>query len=368
MIIKNDKNKIVIILCSFLILYMVAKPSICIASAIAGAKLFFYKVFPSLFSFLVITNIIMHFEGVEFYSKLLGLVLCKPLRLPSQCGFVLIVSILCGYPLGAKYTCELYEKNIVDGKTAERLLNIASNASPLFVIGAVGTSMLGSTYLGYILLLANYLSCFIMGLILPGRPDMISVQRFVAPSGNHDFGSVIKESIDNSLKNSLSIGGFVIMFSVVNNIIKSSFVFNAALDKLHIFLGISKDVTGGLALGIIEMTNGCNILALENIDIYLKIMCIGFLLAFSGLSIILQAYSFMYKFKFSLKSYVLRKMIQGIFGAVLSIILYKYIPLCMSIAAFNYESNSIGGMYFILILILIIPLLIHHLTKLFDTP
>lgn len=80
-----------------------------------------------------------------------------------------MVSFLCGYPLGAKYAADLYENDIISFSTFERLVNIASNPGPLFIIGAVGTSMLKNKYLGYILLISCYLSCIAMGIILPNK-------------------------------------------------------------------------------------------------------------------------------------------------------------------------------------------------------
>ena len=98
-----------------LVLYMIIQnPKLCIDSALNGAKLFFNSVFPSLFPFLVIVNIIIAFNGIFIYSKFLGPLLCRPLKLPSCCSIVLIVSLLCGYPLGAKYTVQLYEKGLID--------------------------------------------------------------------------------------------------------------------------------------------------------------------------------------------------------------------------------------------------------------
>ena len=162
-----NKNIFITTICSLLIIKIVLTPKLCIDSAIIGLNLFINKVFPSLFPFLVITSLMMSYDGVYIYSKIFGNILCRPLRLPLQCTFALMISILCGYPLGAKYACQLYEKGDIDNKTCQRLINIATNTSPLFAIGAVGTSMLKSSYIGYLLLLVNYISCFIMGLLLP---------------------------------------------------------------------------------------------------------------------------------------------------------------------------------------------------------
>ncbi len=166
---KSSKNLLLTTLFSLLIIYIILNPKDCIAFTINGAKLFFYSVFPSLFPFLVIVNLIFSFGGIEIYSKFLGKLLCTPLRLPKECSVVILASLFCGYPLGSRYACELYERKVIDKPTFERLLNIATNGSPLFIIGSVGTAMLHSAFLGYILLISNALSCIVMGLILPTK-------------------------------------------------------------------------------------------------------------------------------------------------------------------------------------------------------
>ncbi len=47
---KNE-NIIITFLCSILIIYIIIAPRFCIEATLSGAKLFFYKVFPSFISF-----------------------------------------------------------------------------------------------------------------------------------------------------------------------------------------------------------------------------------------------------------------------------------------------------------------------------
>jgi sporulation integral membrane protein YlbJ len=325
-ILLKDKNIIIIIFCSLLILQMILTPSLCIDGAIFGAQLFFYKVFPSLFPFLIISNIMLAYNGVHFYSKLLGPLLCAPLKLPNECSFVLIISALCGYPLGAKYACDLYERHDIDIETCQRLINIASNPSPLFIIGAVGTSMLQNTKFGYILLFSCYISCFLMGLIIR-KPNKLHIKKITVPNlKNVNIGQILKESVDDAIKTSLSVGGFVVIFSVLNYIIKSNIVFNITFTNLAAIFSISISYLQGVFLGIIEMTNGCYFISSAQIGNIIKISTIGFMLSFSGLSVISQVYSFTYKYNLSFKTYIFRKFIQGLITSLISITLFFLIP------------------------------------------
>ena len=82
------------LICSLIIVQIILAPHICIQYSISGAKLFFNAIFPSLFPFLVIINIIIGYDGIHIYSKLLGTLICKPLKLTKECNFALLVSVL----------------------------------------------------------------------------------------------------------------------------------------------------------------------------------------------------------------------------------------------------------------------------------
>ena len=365
----KDKSLIITIICSLIIISFVLNPMVCIKGCISGASLFFYKVFPSLFPFLIICNIMLSYNGVYIYSKVFGKLLCYPLGLPLNCSFALIVSILCGYPLGAKYSCDLYEKKIIDYKTCERLLNIASNPSPLFIIGSVATSMLGNTNIGYVLLLACYISCIIISFIIPGRVHgkKFNDKKNISQSFNINLGNVLRDSIDNGIKTSLSVGGFIILFSVVNSIIKNSFIFHFILEKILIIFKIPKTLLEGSILGLMEMTNGCNTISSCNINYGVKLLIIGFLLSFSGLCIIWQCNSFMSKHGFSLINYSKYKVIQGLLCSLVSYILYLLLYNNSVVTTFK-ENISISyniNLIFItaIFLLFILPVITYNLKK-----
>ncbi|APC40958.1 sporulation integral membrane protein YlbJ [Clostridium estertheticum] len=366
-------NLSVTLICSLIIVQIILAPNICIQYTISGAKLFFNAIFPSLFPFLVVINIIIGYDGIHIYSKLLGNLICRPLKLPKECNFALLVSVLCGYPLGARYTCDLYEKNIIDLNSCERLLNIASNASPLFILGSVGTAMMFNPKLGYILLLSNILSCIFMGLIIPSKDYAFKIKYrgsnfSKAESSSLNIGIILKNSIEDAIKNTLSIGGFIVIFSVITGIIKDNVIFNIVINKLSLIIGASSNFIEGILLGMLEMTNGCYLISSSHSNLYVKLAVLSFLIAFSGLSIISQVYSYTYKYTVSIKKYITRKFFQGIISSILTIILYYIFLNISSIFTFNNMSLYKNcDLYLIILIILIIPSLLITIIKLFHT-
>ncbi|SFB27065.1 sporulation integral membrane protein YlbJ [Clostridium frigidicarnis] len=356
-------NYVATFLLTIIIIYFIAFPNLIIDSAKNGAILFFNNLFPTLFPFLIVTELLIHYGGVNIYSKLIGPFLCKPLKLPKQCSFTLVVSFLCGYPLGAKYSCHLYEENLIETSTFRRLLNIASNGSPLFIIGSVSTSMLNLPSAGIYLLLSNYISCILMAFILkPTDSKIIQVKDSSFKTDN--FGSILKISLDNSLSTALSVGSYIIMFSILISILKNTYMFQCIINFLcNILFFLPNEAVKGLTLGMFEMTNGCYILSSASISLKLKLSMISFLCAFSGLSIICQIHSFVYKFKdISIARYIFRKFIQGILSFLLTYCTLSLVSL--DVYTMNSSMCTPYWVAFLPILILIILSII--LSKLFN--
>jgi sporulation integral membrane protein YlbJ len=363
------KNVLIIALCSLIIIYFIVYPKYCINSTLSGAKIFFTSVFPSLFPFLVISNILLSYDGVRIYSKIFGRYLCPPLKLPLNSSFVLVVSALCGYPLGAKYACDLYDKKLISTKQCARLINIASNAGPLFIVGAVGTTMLDSPRIGYLLLISNYISCLMMGILLPSSgpaPHDLSFYRNPQSEYAVNFGGVLRDSIDNGIKTCLSIGGYITMFSVIIDIIKNNVIFNIVIDKISIGF-IPKEVIGGLLLGIVEITKGSFIVASSGSSLLTKVFIIGFFLGFSGISIISQVYSFTFKYpELSISKYIKRKLLQGVICGLLSVLsLVLFTKTLSTQPAMSYNTLVSPNNAFWLLLLLLLPIFVHNIRRLF---
>ncbi|KHD38031.1 hypothetical protein NL50_00550 [Clostridium acetobutylicum] len=353
---STASNYIMTIFLSLIILFIILKPEVCISASISGAKLFFFSVFPYVFPFLIITNLIICYDGIEIYSKLLGPILCLPQRLPKKASIVLMISFLCGYPLGAKYAADLYENDIISFSTFERLVNIASNPGPLFIIGAVGTSMLKNKYLGYILLISCYLSCIAMGIILPNKKDDFSTKKTKRNvSEKHSIGTALKTSTENAVKVILQVMSFIIIFSVIIGILKQSFIFkNSEASFIKTFI-----------LGIVEMTNGSSMLSSSSFPIELKVITISFLSSFGGLCVIAQIYSFIGKYKISYLKFISLKVIQGVISSIICFLLFKFLYVNNTISTFNANNDFLSPSHFftVAVILAVLPILIYKIKK-----
>ena len=321
-LLKLSKNQIITIFITLFIILFIINLNTCMQSTFTGLNLVIKAILPTIFPFSVICNLIIHYDGISFYSNILGPIICKPLKLSNCSSFPIVASLLCGYPLGCKYCCDLYELGYISKEEYLRLLNIASNASPIFLIGSVGAAMLGNIKYGFILLLGNYLAPLIIGFFTKKNTHEFnnSNEYPLKTGGSYNFGVIIKTSIENAINTTLQVGAFVIIFSIIIGIIKNSSLINIIFNNIEKVLSLSPNSLYGIFLGSIEYTNGCKILTSISSSIIFKLSAISFICSFSGLSIIGQISSFTGKFNISLKKYSFIKFIQGIISFTITFI------------------------------------------------
>ena len=367
-LLKLSKNQIITILITLFIVLFIINLNTCMQSTFTGLNLVIKAILPTIFPFSVICNLIIHYDGISFYSNILGPIICKPLKLSNCSSFPIVASLLCGYPLGCKYCCDLYELGYISKEEYLRLLNIASNASPIFLIGSVGAAMLGNIKYGFILLLGNYLAPLIIGFFTKKNTHEFnnSNEYPLKTGGSYNFGVIIKTSIENAINTTLQVGAFVIIFSIIIGIIKNNSLINIIFNNVEKLLSLSPNSLYGIFLGSIEYTNGCKILTSISSSIIFKLSAISFICSFSGLSIIGQISSFTGKFNISLKKYSFIKFIQGIISFIITFIFSSiFISTETTSSIYIHSYYNANKLLFFIYALLLLPLIVKLINILF---
>lgn len=361
---KNQNYFMCILITGFIFIFVYNLEN-CIDAALIGVNLVVKTIIPTIFPFSVICNLLISYDGVGLYSKILGPILCKPLKLSKSSSFPIVASFLSGYPLGCKYCCDLYSLGYINRSEFERLLNVASNASPMFIIGSIGATMLGDIRLGFILLIGNYLSSIIVGILtINNSKTSLALKELPKNNINVNFGSALKSALDNGINTTLQVGAFVVLFSIIISIIKNNTYISIVFYNIEEFLNLPKYSIYGLFLGSVEFTNGCKLITTLPLTLPFKLAIISFICSFSGLSVIAQISSFVYKYDISIAKYSFIKFIQGIISFSITFIIssvfsLKYTAYTSTTTIDNYNISLIISLSlsFLLIGTLIILLL-----------
>lgn len=260
-----------------------------------GISLCLNSVIPSLFLFTVLAIFIYESRLLSGVGIFLQPVSQKVFRLNGQQTTVLLLSLVSGYPIGAKLLNEMYIKKEIDIKTAKIMLLYCVNAGPAFIVTAIGQSVLGSTSDGQRLLLAHVLStvlmAFVFGRLLPKSPPLTRLN-------NSKIAAVqiFVSSVTSAAKSMLGICAFVVMFSgICNTIINLKLpqkVAKAMCSVLEVTVGLQGQTRNHLAQ-------------------------IAFLLGFGGLSVIFQIMTSAKDVKPNLFNLILSRVLHGTFSALL---------------------------------------------------
>lgn len=141
-----------------------------------------------------------------------------------------------------------------------------------------------------------------------------------------NLGKIISESIKISINLILSIGGYIVLFSVIISILNESQIFST-ISNITNYFGIPENITKALLSGILEVTNGLKISSsLQTKSLATNIVLSSFLLGFGGISIMFQVYSVISKQNLSIKPYIYGKLLQAVLSALYIYFLLQAFP------------------------------------------
>lgn len=269
-------------------------PSTFMQSFLDGLTVWALNVLPALFPFAVLSTI-----AVKFFPK--GKISpCKAL-FGVRCDDVYVVSLLCGYPLGAKCIAD----SNLDSQTATQICSFCSSASPVFVVATVGAKLLQSTTAALILLAAHLLSTVVNGILYRKKSDFqteLQSEFQMADIGN---------TVTSSALSVISVGGLIALFYMLTDMVKS-------------FLPqpLSQSLALNFTLGLLEMTNGI-ISVCNSCDLFCATVLSSFLMSFGGMCVFAQSMAFLSAKQVKVSRFLQMKLTQGFVATILSFLLGK---------------------------------------------
>lgn len=293
-----------------------------------GLILWANSIVPTLFPFFVATELLCKTNFIYLLGKALNRFMKPVFNVPGESAIAIIMGIISGYPVGAKVVCNLYDHKICSKAEAERLIAFTNNSGPIFILGSVGVSLLGNASLGKTLLISHVISSLLVGLIFrfwKRNTVDITFRNYRSESKElikvANLGEILGDAIKKSISTILSIGGFVVLFSVIISILSSLKILTGIAHFLANF-GMPYDIVLSILTGTIEMTNGLHVASTcySTLPIPCVLTC-SFLLGIGGLSVLLQVFSVISKSRISIKPYIYGKLLQSIFSVILTLIL-----------------------------------------------
>lgn len=327
----------------FLAFAMFYYPQEVVNAATTGLSLWWRFVLPALFPFFILSELLMGQGFVHFLGVLLEPLMRPLFRLPGKASFVLAMAHASGMPIGAILTARLRQRGEVTREEGERLLAFTSNPSPGFMLGAVAAGMLGQPALGAVLAGSIYLANLLVGLIFrfyrPQPTPRTQVQTSVLRAWQEmkkaqeedarPLGQIIGDAITQSGKTILTVGGFIVFFSVIIRLLNVWHITDILALLLEPLLGNFMPTAGIKALleGLFETTIGCRSIISAFPHLNQQIAALAFVMGWGGLSVFFQVMSFTSLTDLRFSAFVIGRTLHGVLAFILSQLLLKLVEI-----------------------------------------
>jgi sporulation integral membrane protein YlbJ len=334
-------------LCILFVLCLIFFSGSAVKAAQNGLALWAGVVVPSLFPFFIASEIINSTGFIRTSGVLLEPVMRPVFNVPGCASFALLLGVTSGYPVGAKITSDLRSSGLLSKNEAERLLAFTNNSGPLFIVGAVGTGMYGSSRIGIFLLACHILACLTVGVLFrfykrSGRSrikearkrDLLKTFKTTLAAQQMQaggFGSILGNAIRNSVTTILAIGGFIVLFAVIIQLLTETGLIGTlagALSPVLSPLGLDKSVLTGILSGVFEITTGSGIVSrLAAVPFAVKLPAVSLIIGWAGLSVHFQVMSIISGTDIRITPYIFGKALLGIIAAIYTVAGIKLLRL-----------------------------------------
>lgn len=312
-----NRKLILILVITIILGAIVINPEVYITSCLNGIMVWATVVLPALLPFMFFTKTLTELGVADILASKFKL-FPKIFKVPSLAIYVFILSILSGYPVGAKIVADLYESGAISKEEAYKITTFTSNSGPMFILGSVGIGMLTSRKLGIIILISHILGALINGLIYRNHKEKnTEINKKIIEKNNLSIGDLMW----NTVHSVLIIGGFIALFFVIIEIINYLNIFSPISNLFSKIFNCDANIFTAIFNGIFEITRGClDISKLGLSELISGTLC-TFIISFGGLATAMQALVFLKKFDMRFSFFIKQKITHAIFASVISFIL-----------------------------------------------
>lgn len=310
-----------------IMIIIISNPKRFTSGTVSGLKLFFYSVLPGLFPFMLLTKLLTEIGFLFKITSKLDRFSNKVFGTSGISIYVFLMSIISGYPIGAKIISDLYSKNMISESDSKKMSVFCTTSGPGFVIATIGISMFGSPKIGIILYASHIFSSVILGilfnLLTKKEPQTIPQNTITGKLLlNKNNEGIISKTVVETINSLFIVGAYITIFYLITELFDAFNIIcfiSTTLSKITSQFGITQQTLKGFLYGMIEVTRGAKELSLSITPTSIA-LCSG-ILSFSGISIIMQSMAFLKTCKIKAHNFFLSKCVHSVLSIFICFIL-----------------------------------------------
>ena len=326
---------------------MILLPEESLEASIRGLNMWWGIVFPSLFPFFVISELLIGVGVVTFMGVILEPLMRPLFRVPGVGGFAWAMGMASGFPAGAKLTARLRQEETVDEERSRKVGLIHKFLQPSFYFRGCFSWFFQNPRLGIILALAHYLGNFLVGFTMRFYGEKQLKKEHTKPTGfllskalsalhrkrlenKKPIGKLVGDAVTSSIQTLLMIGGFIILFSVINKLLfdlQITLILAKLIGSVFTIFHLPSALSVPTIAGLFEITLGNQMTSkVQEASLMHKAIIASFILGFSGFSVQAQVASILAQTDIRFRPFFLARVLHGFVSGVLTFILWK--PYC----------------------------------------
>lgn len=293
----------------FCLLLLLKNSEIAIDSMRRGLKLCATTLIPSLFPFMVLSELMVSGGIDRILPRWMTIPLQKLFHLPPAGCCAVLLGLLCGFPIGARCAINAYESGRLTREEAQHVLLFSNNPSSAFLINAVGISLFGSRAFGValygVVIAVALLAGIFFARMRKKEEEAPLTEPPLSPNPPLRGAKLFTHAITSATGGILLVCAYVVFFSSLCGAL------SLILNSFHLPTFFQASI-----FGILELTNGVSQAASLS-DRLLAAMLCAFAAGWSGLSVHCQVLSVCDGKGLSFRNYFLAKLLQGLLCALL---------------------------------------------------
>lgn len=304
---------LIIILYSIYLLKFSKEISIAIINSINSCLT---VIIPSLFAFMVVSNILIKSNIYVILSKPFYPVAKYLFRIPPELFSIFLLSCIGGYPIGAKLLTDLLSQNKISKDTANTMMCYCYCNSPSFFAGAVGVVVFENVLVGLLIYFSIVLSNCIIAIIL-GFKNKIPEKKKIRANISINVNILI-ESINSAAKTLFLICIMLIFFASLISVIEETGILNFICSKISLFYNFDTTIFSTSFMSFVEISK----ISQFPKFCYAYIPILAILGSFGGLCVLSQIVAITSR-SISLKKFLITRPLHLAFSSIICYYLIK---------------------------------------------
>ncbi|MEG0692892.1 MAG: hypothetical protein RR444_07400 [Oscillospiraceae bacterium] len=203
-------------------------------------------VIPSLFIFMILSNMIINSKLKHIISHPFKILAKHVFHISQNSMAIVLLSLVGGYPVGAKLINNAVSQNSLSREEASNLLCYSVNCGPAFLISGIGVTIFSSFQVGLFMYLSQIIACVTIGFIMSFFNK--EIKSYHIPNDKKEsipYSILFVKSVNDAVKSMAIICGFIVAFS-------------AFMPMVSVLLKHFGSEYSYIVQGFLEVTTGCN--------------------------------------------------------------------------------------------------------------